>query len=447
MGATVAQQRTTLAAEKTFRETFIQAQQATLNETASRIDQFAQQSGNTGALAALVKDSGVVDASLSDVPRDAMVPDLPPIAGMLPVRSVYPANSTLAQKRVAREAAKGKRIGNTDAREFHGRLVGAAERFALNTQPSANAIVEAILEDALAQRHAGAAAPTLSVISDTGEISRVPFTGGDLPPTSILTRVDAFQNRSAVLAQQQAVARQALSADAVDVEPRRRALEASEGLLARGQDEFYKGSVAQGEGLLEAAELVADLVTSWTPGISWGRDIYESVSGKDLLTGRTLENWERGAAILGAVTVGIGSAGSKVVHAMRALEKAGVDIKRAEHIIEAARRIDMFNAVPGAHAAKQMLERHISMDTVEEVLHAGTRFFDLENKSIVCVQAMDEVIDGFRVVVAVDPDNLVDGERMLIRTVLKDEKRTDAELAKAFIQGTNDRLRFILMPD
>lgn len=447
MAATVAQQRTTLAAEQTFRETFLRDQQAALNETASRINQFAQQSGNTSTLAALVKDSGVVDASLSDVPRDAMVPDLPPIVGILPVRLVYPANSTLAQKRVAREAAKGKRIGDADAREFHRRLVDAAERLALSNEPSANAMVEALLEDALSQRHTGATDRTISVISDTGEISRVPYRGGDLPPASVLKRVDAFQNRSAVLAQQQAVARQALSPDAVDVEPRRRALEASEALLARGQSEFYKGAVAQGEGLLEAAQLVADLVTSWAPGISWGRDIYESVSGKDLLTGRTLENWERGAAILGAVTVGIGSAGSKVIHAMRALEKVGVDIKRAEHIIEAARRIDMFNAVPGAHAAKQMLERHISMDTVEEVLHAGTRFFDVEEKSIICVQAMDEAIDGLRVVVAVEPDKLVDGERMLIRTVFKDEVRTDAELAKAFIQGTNDRLRYILMPD
>ncbi|MFZ3119200.1 MAG: pre-toxin TG domain-containing protein [Variovorax sp.] len=440
-------QRTTLATEQAFREAFIKAQQAALNETASRINQFAQQSGNTYALAALVKASDVVDATLSDVPRDAMVPDLPPIAGILPVRTAYLANSTLAQKRVAREAAKGKRIGDADARELHGRLVVAAERLAMSNEPSATAMVGALLEDALAQRLAGAADRTISVISDSGEISRVPYMGGDLPPTSILRRVDAFQNRSAVLAQQQAVARQALSSDAVDVEPRRRALEASEGLLARGQDEFYKGSVARGEGLLEAAELVADLVTSWTPGISWGRDIYESVSGKDLITGRTLENWERGAAVLGAVSVGIGSAGSKVVHAMRALEKAGVDIKRAEHIIEVARRIDMANAVPGVHAAKQMLERHIPMDTVEDVLHAGTRFFDVKDKSIICVQAMDEAVDGLRVVVAVDPDNLVDGERMLIRTVHGDELRTDAELAKAFIQGTTDRLRYILMPD
>ena len=446
MGGAVAQLRTTLAAEQTFRDTFIQTQQAALNETASRINQFAQQSGSTSALAALVKDSGVVDASLPDVPRDAMVPDLPPIAGILPVRSAYPTNSTLAQKRVAREAAKGKRIGNADAREFHSRLVGAAERLAFSNEPSANSLVEALLEDALSQRLSGANL-TLSVISDTGEISRVPYTGGDLPPTSILARVDAFQNRSAVLAQQHAVARQALGPDAADIEPRRRALETSEGLLARGQEKFYRGSVAEGEGLLEAAEIVADLVTSWTPGISWGRDIYESVSGKDLLTGRTLENWERGAAILGAITVGIGSAGSKVVHAMRALQKAGVDAKRAEHIIETARRIDMFNALPGSHAFKQMMDRHISMDTVEEVLHAGTRFFDVQEGSIVCVQAMDEVIDGFRVVVAVDPDNLVDGERMLIRTVFEKETRTDAELVNAFVEGTNDRLRFILMPD
>lgn len=51
--------------------------------------------------------------------------------------------------------------------------------------------------------------------------------------------------------------------------------------------------------------LLLDLSTSVLPGISWGRDIFEAITGENLITGETLNNFERGIAIFSAVTLGV----------------------------------------------------------------------------------------------------------------------------------------------
>jgi len=443
MKTAVSQQQSLLGAEINFRTVFFMTQDVALKNTVDRLNKFAKESGDSKELASLVKDSGVVDTSLPGVPPEAFVPDMPPLAGLLPATTHFPAGSSLMQQNVAREAAKGESIPEGEAKKIHGRLIIAAERLTSSKTPAADALAESILQDALAQRYSK---ETISVISDDGVVSRIPFSGGPLPSNSLLAHLEAFEYKSNVVGAQIAVARQALSSDAVDREPRLRALEVSNELLSSAQKAFYGGSFLQGEGLLEIAGIVADLVTSWTPGISWARDIYESVSGKDLISGKTLENWERGAAILGAITAGVGSKGPKVLHAFRALEKAGLDLKRAEHIVETARRIDSMSAKPSVHALERMAGRGIDVDEVENVLDTGSRFFDVFRGGIACVE--DGVADGAaRIVVIVDADKLVDADHMLIRTVHRKELRTDKELIEAMVEGTNDVKRFIPLPD
>lgn len=443
MKTAVSQQQSLLSAEINFRTVFFMTQDVALKNTVDRLNKFAKESGDSKELASLVKDSGVVDTSLPDVPPEAFVPGMPPLAGLLPATTQFPAGSSLMQQNVAREAVKGESIPEGEAKKLHDRLIIAAERLAGSKTPAADALAESLLQDALAQRYSK---ETISVISDDGVVSRIPFSGGPLPSNSLLAHLEAFEYKSNVVDAQIAVARQALSSDAVDREPRLRALEVSNELLSGAEKAFYGGSFLQGEGLLEVAGIIADLVTSWTPGVSWARDIYESVSGKDLISGKTLENWERGAAILGAITAGVGSKGPKVLHAFRALEKVGLDLKRAEHIVETARRIDSMSAKPSVHALERMAGRGIDVDEVENVLDTGSRFFDVLRGGIACVE--DGVAAGAaRIVVIVDADKLVDADHMLIRTVHRKELRTDKELIEAMVEGTNDVKRFIPLPD
>ncbi|OEC70904.1 hypothetical protein A7D21_29385 [Pseudomonas sp. AP19] len=81
-----------------------------------------------------------------------------------------------------------------------------------------------------------------------------------------------------------------------------------------------------------------------------------------------------------------------------------------------------------------------------DVLNTGSRFFDVVDGGIACVQT--DVAEGAeRLLVIVDPDKLVDADHMLIRTVHRNEFRTDEELIDALVEETEDRLRFIPLPD
>lgn len=79
-------------------------------------------------------------------------------------------------------------------------------------------------------------------------------------------------------------------------------------------DEFEEGHIAA-----TIADVALDLATSFTPGVSWGRDIYEAITGKSLIDGGELDTFSRSMAVLGVVTVGFGS---KIGKAMKVMGRA-----------------------------------------------------------------------------------------------------------------------------
>ncbi len=74
----------------------------------------------------------------------------------------------------------------------------------------------------------------------------------------------------------------------------------------------YKNEAARDT--LNYALALADFATSMLPGISWGRDIYEAVSGKDLFSAKDLTFFERGCSVAGILS------GSLVKNPMKALK-------------------------------------------------------------------------------------------------------------------------------
>jgi len=75
-----------------------------------------------------------------------------------------------------------------------------------------------------------------------------------------------------------------------------------------------------------AFEVVIDLATSFTPGISWGRDLYEAVTGFDAITREELSSFARGASIIGVVTGGVFSG---IKNIPRVIERIGNVLKRS----------------------------------------------------------------------------------------------------------------------
>lgn len=81
----------------------------------------------------------------------------------------------------------------------------------------------------------------------------------------------------------------------------------------------------------DIADGLLDLATSLTPGISWGRDLYEAISGKDLHSNEDLDKFSRSMAILGSISFGFAS---KPAVAIRVFEKL---TKNADILIDVRR--------------------------------------------------------------------------------------------------------------
>ncbi|MBP6218910.1 MAG: pre-toxin TG domain-containing protein [Oligoflexales bacterium] len=99
-------------------------------------------------------------------------------------------------------------------------------------------------------------------------------------------------------------------------------------------DEIEEGKIAAG-----VADVLLDLATSLTPVVSWGRDLYEAISGKDLHSGEELGEFSRSMAVLGVVTVGFGSKIGKACKFLAKLmkgDKAADALRASERVLGSA---------------------------------------------------------------------------------------------------------------
>ncbi|QDK46623.1 hypothetical protein DOM22_16405 [Bdellovibrio sp. ZAP7] len=103
--------------------------------------------------------------------------------------------------------------------------------------------------------------------------------------------------------------------------------------MVRAADEMHAaGDIQSANGFKKYAEAFADIAVGLDPVTGPIRDTYEAFTGKNLVTGEQLNDWERGFAILGAVTFGFGSKIARGISAIRKIEKIGhieLAIKRA----------------------------------------------------------------------------------------------------------------------
>lgn len=82
--------------------------------------------------------------------------------------------------------------------------------------------------------------------------------------------------------------------------------------------------------MLDVAEGMADIALGVTPGVGWAKDVYEAVTGTNLVSGAKLDTFDRSLAIFGAVSLGLGS---KAGTAAKALDKLTDLAKALGHAI------------------------------------------------------------------------------------------------------------------
>jgi hypothetical protein len=311
-----------LAAETATREMVATRDAVVLQEMGERLSQFARDSTDPAVLRDLIRDTGAVDPALPALPEDSIPADGPVLSGLTQRERIYPPEASAEQRRIAREERKGAALSDTSRSAVHGRLSTTAKRFTAGGTADGEVVATALRGDAASLRfYERGVIPqaSVTVVGADGSLQSRAYTGGPLPVDSIVERIERFDIQRLILGQQQALARVALAGDAVDKRPRQSMLTFSERLSGSAGQAFYSGRILDGEALLEVAQVAADLVTAWTPGVSWGRDVYEAVTGENLITGEQLDGFSRTVAVIGAVT---GSLGSKGVRGYEMVSRA-----------------------------------------------------------------------------------------------------------------------------
>jgi hypothetical protein len=281
-----------------------------------------------------------------------------------------------------------------------------------------------LLRDAAAIRYFRAGElpePRLTAITD-GAIIRVPIPDLDaLPQQTLLARVRTFDNEEAWFSARASTVRANLTQGSVDVQRHREVLVEAERISSSASSIFYGGDPVDGEQLIHIAVAILDIASSWTPGVSWARDVYEAVSGRDLFKGDELSSLARSGAILGAISGGIGDKGINAIRTMRRISDLGYSGKRVEQILEAARSLKSRAVWISDHARDAMNNRVISESELKHTIDYGTRFWDVEEKTLVAFE-VDFAPGVERVAAAIDIDTRT------VTTAYR-EARSDEELA------------------
>lgn len=382
MGTLIQSHELVIDVENTLRERIFSTLGGALQDAEQRLVQFTKEPRNDQILGELIRQSGAVDTTLPDLPADRVMPEGPKIPGMHQDDRAYPTERTRLERQLRREDRKGEKIKNVELRRQHRRLITTARMFAAAQSPKARRIAAALILDAASIRYADAgwlSAPQVTFIDNAGNL----FTRSlnqTRPSGSLADRIADFDNQLGVIKQQQSLAAQALSRGGDFVDARQRALGESVLLREDAEQAFYNGDLLEAEALLEVTKITLDLVTAFTPGISWARDVYETISGADLISGEVLKPWERTAVALGAITAGTVSKGPRILRAIASLEKTGMLEKKIQHILHSAQTINRRVVAVSTSYSPEAAER------ARRALDHGSRFWDAEKETLVFVE-------------------------------------------------------------
>jgi hypothetical protein len=167
-------------------------------------------------------------------------------------------------------------------------------------------------------------------------------------------------------------ARGKLDPNAPDYGVRKTLVEFGDACLDEAESSYRAGNVVEGNAWYEIGMAAADAALSLTPGIGWAKDTYEAITGKALLTGKTLTKFERTMAIAGALTGGIAKLGTlakagKMIGVMATTAKTA---EEAEKITEAGK--EAVEIVQSASKAPGLLES--GADSVKAYGEAASKY-------------------------------------------------------------------------
>jgi hypothetical protein len=126
----------------------------------------------------------------------------------------------------------------------------------------------------------------------------------------------------------------------------------------------------------ELLKVSADIGTSFLPGVSTARDIYEAVSGYDLMTGEELDDMGRAIAAMGVVSLGVGKVPFK------ALEKVAKGVNKAGKIQVAEKGLTkaIYKAEKLGESATRNAAKWGHWGDLEKITHNGREYAAVDNR-------------------------------------------------------------------
>ncbi len=157
----------------------------------------------------------------------------------------------------------------------------------------------------------------------------------------------------------------------------------AEAALIQADSLYAESDLAGGDVALEMAEVLLDASLNFVPGVSWVNDVYQSVTGKSVVTGEQLSEIDRTFAVIGLLSGGIlskfkygGRFGHVTSGILRAEDTAEGQrqiaqvVARAEDVVEAAKKIGLDNGLQLKQLATTVDKSGVRTEKLTETLNA-----------------------------------------------------------------------------
>lgn len=191
-------------------------------------------------------------------------------------------------------------------------------------------------------------------------------------------------------------ARGKLDPNAADYGVRKTLVDFGDACLDEAETSYRAGNIVEGNAWYEIGIAAADAALSLTPGVGWAKDIYESVTGKNLLTGKKLTKFERSMAIAGALTAGIAKFGAiakagKLIGVMATAAKTAEETEKITRVGKEAVEVVEAAAKTGVKTADEVKDLMVISEHVDEAgnvakgidaVNAGKETTDLSAKTL-----------------------------------------------------------------
>lgn len=363
-----------LADERRQAEEFIAANTSADAGMTAQLLRFSREAG-APALSDLLRSAGAADRSLQSLPIASIVATGPVLPGFSHRQRVF-GDLRTTERLILRENRKAELIRfSGDRQQLHSRIVSAAWKFSEQQGSSgAQSILDALLLDAASIRYNQTGALrrlNLTFIDQNGALVRRDRMPNQSLDNSLLARSEAFSTESTRISRMIEAGLTGLDPGAPGSRERREVLVTAQRVERKSTLSFYSGRLLDGEAMLEVAKSLLNLATSLPPGVSWGRDVFEALTGTDLITGDSLDEISRTIAFFGAVTGGIGSRG---VHGVEMMSRG---MKRAQPFLE------RFVGTELEALSKSVVQKVISIraDTAKFYDHANERISKILTKA------------------------------------------------------------------